>query len=307
MTKKVTLGQRIQREVKQSWDLYLLAIPMVAYYIIFCYGPMYGVQIAFLDYNPFKGIAGSKYVGLKHFINFFSMPTWQTYLWNTLRISLSGLVFSFPIPIILALMFNSLPNKRFRKAVQTVFYMPHFVSTVVLIAILDLFINSEVGVINKIIRAIGLTPINFDSAAAFLPSYIISGIWSGAGWGTIIYTGALTSIPSELYEAAMIDGATKMQRIKHIELPAIIPTLSITLIMAVGGIMSVGHEKTFLMQKATNISVSEIISTYTYKSGLVSSQFSYASAIGLTNSIVNCFLLIIANYASRKLSGTALW
>lgn len=280
---------------------------MVAYYIIFCYGPMYGVQIAFLDYNPFKGIAGSKYVGLKHFINFFSMPTWQTYLWNTLRISLSGLVFSFPIPIILALMFNSLPNKRFRKAVQTVFYMPHFVSTVVLIAILDLFINSEMGVINKIIRAIGLTPINFDSAAAFLPSYIISGIWSGAGWGTIIYTGALTSIPSELYEAAMIDGATKMQRIKHIELPAIIPTLSITLIMAVGGIMSVGHEKTFLMQKATNISVSEIISTYTYKSGLVSSQFSYASAIGLTNSIVNCFLLIIANYASRKFSGTALW
>ncbi len=307
MTKKVTLGQRIQREVKQSWDLYLLAIPMVAYYIIFCYGPMYGVQIAFLDYNPFKGIAGSKYVGLKHFINFFSMPTWQTYLWNTLRISLSGLVFSFPIPIILALMFNSLPNKRFRKAVQTVFYMPHFVSTVVLIAILDLFINSEMGVINKIIRAIGLSPINFDSAAAFLPSYIISGIWSGAGWGTIIYTGALTSIPSELYEAAMIDGATKMQRIKHIELPAIIPTLSITLIMAVGGIMSVGHEKTFLMQKATNISVSEIISTYTYKSGLVSSQFSYASAIGLTNSIVNCFLLIIANYASRKFSGTALW
>lgn len=307
MTKKVTLGQRIQREVKQSWDLYLLAIPMVAYYIIFCYGPMYGVQIAFLDYNPFKGIAGSKYVGLKHFINFFSMPTWQTYLWNTLRISLSGLVFSFPIPIILALMFNSLPNKRFRKTVQTVFYMPHFVSTVVLIAILDLFINSEVGVINKIIRAIGLTPINFDSAAAFLPSYIISGIWSGAGWGTIIYTGALTSIPSELYEAAMIDGATKMQRIKHIELPAIIPTLSITLIMAVGGIMSVGHEKTFLMQKATNISVSEIISTYTYKSGLVSSQFSYASAIGLTNSIANCFLLIIANYASRKFSGTALW
>jgi putative aldouronate transport system permease protein len=307
VTKKVTLGQRIQREVKQSWDLYLLAIPMVAYYIIFCYGPMYGVQIAFLDYNPFKGIAGSKYVGLKHFINFFSMPTWQTYLWNTLRISLSGLVFSFPIPIILALMFNSLPNKRFRKTVQTVFYMPHFVSTVVLIAILDLFINSEVGVINKIIRAIGLTPINFDSAAAFLPSYIISGIWSGAGWGTIIYTGALTSIPSELYEAAMIDGATKMQRIKHIELPAIIPTLSITLIMAVGGIMSVGHEKTFLMQKATNISVSEIISTYTYKSGLVSSQFSYASAIGLTNSIVNCFLLIIANYASRKFSGTALW
>jgi len=268
---------------------------------------MYGVQIAFMDYNPFRGIAGSKYVGFKHFINFFSMPTWYKYVWNTLRISLSGLVFSYPIPIILALMFNAIPVKRFRKVVQTVFYMPHFVSTVVLVAMLELFINNEMGVINKVLGAMGLGKINFDSAGAFLPSYLISGIWAGAGWGTIIYTGALTSIPSELYEAAMIDGATKMQRIKHIELPTIIPTLSITLIMQIGGIMSVGHEKTFLMQEGTNLSVSEIISTYTYKSGLISSQFSYSSAIGLTNAIVNCILLIVANYTSRKLSGSALF
>lgn len=307
MANKLSLGARIKRDLGRNWDLYLLALPMVAYYIIFCYGPMYGVQIAFMDYNPFRGIAGSKYVGLKHFINFFSMPTWYVYVWNTLRISLSGLIFSYPVPIVLALMFNALPVKRFRKVVQTVFYMPHFVSTVVLIAMLELFINNEMGVINKVLGALGLGKINFDSAGAFLPSYLISGIWAGAGWGTIIYTGALTSIPSELYEAAMIDGATKMQRIKHIELPTIIPTLSITLIMQIGGIMSVGHEKTFLMQEGTNLSVSEIVSTYTYKAGLISSQFSYSSAIGLTNAIVNCILLIVANKVSRKLSGAGLF
>ncbi len=184
--KKLTLGGRIRRDVTRNWDLYLLAIPMVAFYIIFCYGPMYGVQIAFMDYNPFKGMDGSKYVGFKHFINFFSMPTWYVYVWNTLRISLSGLIFSYPIPIILALLFNALPQKRFRKVVQTVFYMPHFISTVVLIAMLELFINNEMGVINKVLGAMGLGKINFDSAGAFLPSYIISGIWSGAGWGTII-------------------------------------------------------------------------------------------------------------------------
>ncbi len=305
--KKTTLGERIVRDLKKHWDLYILAIPMVAYYIIFCYGPMYGVQIAFMDYNPFKGMAGSKYVGLKHFINFFSVPTWYEYVWNTLRISLSGLIFSFPIPIVLALMFNALPVKHFRKLVQTVFYMPHFVSTVVLIAMLKLFTNNEIGIINRVLTAVGLNAVNFDGAGAFLPTYLISGIWAGAGWSTIIYTGALTSIPTDLYEAAMIDGATKMQRVMHIELPSIIPTLSITLIMQIGGIMSVGHEKTFLMQLPTNISVSEIISTYTYKAGLVNSQFSYSAAIGLTNSIVNCVLLIFANYASRKMSGSALW
>ncbi len=305
--KKTTLRERIVRDLKKHWDLYILAIPMIAYYIIFCYGPMYGVQIAFMDYNPFRGMAGSKYVGLKHFINFFSVPTWYEYVWNTLRISLSGLIFSFPIPIVLALMFNALPVKHFRKLVQTVFYMPHFVSTVVLIAMLKLFTNNEIGIINRVLTAVGLNAVNFDGAGAFLPTYLISGIWAGAGWSTIIYTGALTSIPTDLYEAAMIDGATKMQRVMHIELPSIIPTLSITLIMQIGGIMSVGHEKTFLMQLPTNISVSEIISTYTYKAGLVNSQFSYSAAIGLTNSIVNCVLLIFANYASRKMSGSALW
>lgn len=305
--RKTGVGARIWRDLLQHWDLYVLAIPMVAYYTIFCYGPMYGVQIAFMDYNPFRGIAGSKFVGMKHFVNFFSMPTWYRYVWNTLRISLTSLLFSYPIPILLALMFNSLPVKRFRKLAQTVFYMPHFVSTVVLVAMIGLFTNNEIGVLNKVFTALGLGKVNFSSAGAFLPTYLISGIWSGAGWGTIIYTGALTSISADLYEAAMINGATKLERIRCIEFPAIIPTLSITLIMAVGGVMSVGHEKVFLMQEATNLSVTEIISTYTYKSGLVSSQFSYSSAIGLTNSIVNCVLLIVANYASRRMSGAGLW
>ena len=280
---------------------------MVAYYIIFCYGPMYGVQIAFQNYNPFKGMRNSPWVGMKNFINFFSMPTWRTYIINTLRISISGLVFSYPIPIILALMFNALPTKHFRKVSQTVFYMPHFVSTVVLIAMINMFTNNEVGALNKIIVLMGGNKVDFTSASAFLPTYLISGIWAGAGWGTIIYTGALTAIPAELYEAALIDGATKMQRVINIELPSIVPTLSITMIMAVGGIMSVGHEKVFLMQNAMNTSVSEIISTYTYKVGLQSKQFSYSAAIGLFNSVVNCILLFIANSASRALSGSALW
>ena len=305
--RKMSLGRRFSRELGRNWDLYLLAIPMVAYYIIFCYGPMYGVQIAFQNYNPFKGMANSPWVGLKHFKNFFSMPTWKTYIINTLRISISGLIFSYPIPIFLALMFNALPTKHFRKVSQTVFYMPHFVSTVVLIAMINMFTNNEVGALNKIITLLGGNKMDFTSAGAFLPTYIISGIWAGAGWGTIIYTGALTSIPSELYEAALIDGASKMQRVINIELPSIVPTLSITLILAVGGIMSVGHEKVFLMQNPMNISVSEVISTYTYKVGLQSSQFSYSAAIGLCNSVVNCILLLIANYASRTLSGSGLW
>lgn len=307
MRKKQGIAVRVKQELVRNWDLYLLALPMVAYYIIFCYGPMYGVQIAFMNYNPFKGMSNSPYVGLKHFITFFTMPTWKTYIINTLRISLSGLVFSYPIPIIIALMFNALPVKGFRKTAQTVFYMPHFVSTVVLVAMINMFTNNEVGAINRVLVMLGAGKVDFSSARMFLPTYIISGIWSGAGWGTIIYTGALTSIPSELYEAALIDGATKMQRIRHIELPSIIPTLSITLILAVGGVMSVGYEKVFLMQNGMNTSVSEIISTYTYKVGLVSSQFSYSAAIGLCNSIVNCVLLLVANYVSRKLSGSGLW
>lgn len=296
----------LKKDFVNNWDLYLLAIPLVVYYVIFCYGPMYGLKIAFMDYNPWKGMSGSTYVGLKHFRNFLSLPTSLQYIGNTLRISLCSLIFSFPLPILLALMFNSVPANRFRKMVQTVFYMPHFVSTVVVVGMLALFTNNQVGAINQIIRALGGSPVDFNRASAFLPTYLISGIWQGAGWGTIIYTGALTSISPELYEAAMVDGANKLQRVINIDIPALLPTMSITLILAVGGLLGVGHEKVYLMQNATNISVSEIISTYSYKAGLLSGQYSYSSAIGLFNSVVNFILLLFANVASKKFSGSGI-
>lgn len=295
-----------KKDLIGNWDLYLLAIPLVVYYVIFCYGPMYGLKIAFMDYNPWKGMEASVYVGLKHFRNFLSLPTSFQYIANTLRISLCSLIFSYPLPILLALMFNSVPANRYRKAVQTVFYMPHFVSTVVVVGMLTLFTNNQVGAINQIIRALGGESIDFNRASAFLPTYLISGIWQGAGWSTIIYTGALTSVNPELYEASMVDGANKLQRVLNIDIPALLPTMSITLILAVGGLMSVGYEKVYLMQNATNISVSEIISTYSYKAGLISGQYSYSSAIGMFNSVVNFVLLLIANVASKKLSGNGI-
>ena len=184
--------------------------------------------------------------------------------------------------------------------------MPHFVSTVVVVGMLTLFTNNQVGAINQIIRLFGGSGIDFNKASSFLPTYLISGIWQGAGWSTIIYTGALTSVNPELYEAAMVDGASKFQRIRHIDIPAIVPTMSITLILAVGGLMSVGHEKVYLMQSPTNISVSEIISTYSYKAGLINGQYSYSSAIGMFNSVVNFILLLIANVASKKFSGSGI-
>lgn len=296
----------LKRDFKNNWDLYLLAIPLIAYYVIFCYGPMYGLKIAFMDYNPWKGMAGSAYAGLKHFRNFLSLSTSRQYIVNTLRISLTSLVLSYPLPILLALMFNSVPANRFRKAVQTVFYMPHFVSTVVVVGMLTLFTNNQVGAINQIIRALGGSGVDFNRASAFLPTYLLSGIWQGAGWSTIIYTGALTSVNPELYEASMVDGANKLQRVLNIDIPALLPTMSITLILAVGGLLSVGYEKVYLMQNTTNISVSEIISTYSYKAGLLSGQYSYSAAIGMFNSVVNFILLLFANGLSRKVSGNGI-
>ena len=291
----------LKRDFKNNWDLYLLAIPLIAYYVIFCYGPMYGLKIAFMDYNPWKGMAGSAYAGLKHFRNFLSLSTSRQYIVNTLRISLTSLVLSYPLPILLALMFNSVPANRFRKTIQTVFYMPHFVSTVVVVGMLTLFTNNQVGAINQIIRALGGSGVDFNRASAFLPTYLISGIWQGAGWSTIIYTGALTSVNPELYEASMVDGANKFQRVLNIDIPALLPTMSITLILAVGGLLSVGYEKVYLMQNSINTPVSEVISTYVYKIGVLQFSYSYSTAVGLFNSVVNLAMLLIVNAVSDRI------
>ncbi len=301
------LGQRIRQDLYRHWGVYVLAIPMVLFYLIFCYFPMYGAVIAFQDYNPWTGFAGSEWVGFKHFVNFFEMPAWTTYVWNTLRISLTSLLVTYPLTIVLALAFNNLPNRRFRKTSQTIFYMPHFVSVVVLIGIIQVFTNNEMGAINRFLGWLGMQPIDFSTAEAFLPTYILSSVWTGIGWGTILYTSTLTAIPPELYEAAMIDGASKMQRVRYIDLPALMPVLSVSMIMSIGGLLGVGYEKVLLMQTANNISVSEILSSYTYKVGILGSNFSFSAAIGFISAIVNSILMTLANFVSKKLSGSSLW
>ncbi|MDR1599862.1 MAG: ABC transporter permease subunit [Oscillospiraceae bacterium] len=299
--------KRFARRIGREWELLALVLPTLAFYVIFHYGPMYGLRIAFMDYNPFLGFAKSKWVGLKHFRNFFASPMSWTYIANTLRISVVSFICGYPIPIILALMFNSLPLKQTRKLIQTVFYMPNFVSVVVTVGMLQLFTNNQVGIINQIVRRLGGSALDFTTAGSFLPQYVISGIWSGAGWSTLIYTGALAGVSPELYEAAIVDGASKIQRVLRIDLPSIAPTLSITLILAIGGIMSVGNEKVLLMQLPTNLSVTEIISTYTYHAGIINNQFSFSSAIGLMNSAVNLALVLAANFISRRATDTGLW
>lgn len=305
---KANLRKKLYYELKNNYDLYLMIAPMIVYYIIFYFWPLYGLQIAFRDYIPSLGFFSSPFVGLKHFQNFFSLATSRKLIWNTLRISLTSLIFTFPIPIILALMLNSVNLKRLRKAVQTILYVPHFVSIVVVVGMLSVFLNSQVGVVNQLRAMMGLEKVDFmNSASHFIPVYIISGLWSSAGWNTIIYTGALTTVDTALYEAATIEGATKLQCIRYIEFPAIIPTISIMFILAVGNLMSVGWEKVFLMQAPLNLSVSEIISTYTYKTGILNGQFSYSSAIGFFNSVINVILLVIANKVSKKLTDTGIW
>jgi putative aldouronate transport system permease protein len=299
--------KRFFRRAALEWELLALILPTLAFYVIFHYGPMYGLRIAFMDYNPYLGFSKSAWVGLKHFRNFFASPMSWTYVVNTLRISIVSFVCGFPIPILLALMFNALPLRETRKLIQTIFYMPNFVSVVVTVGMLQLFTNNQVGIVNQLIKRLGGGALDFTAAGSFLPQYILSGIWSGAGWNTLIYTGALAGVSPELYEAAIVDGATKSQRVLHIDLPSIMPTLSITLILAIGGIMSVGNEKVLLMQLPTNLSVTEIISTYTYHAGVISNQFSFSAAIGLMNSGVNLALVLVANYISKRATSTGLW
>lgn len=299
---------RFLKVMKKDYQLYLLIIPTVVYLIIFNYIPMYGVQIAFKDFVAQKGIFGSSWVGFKHFERFFSSYQFIKVLKNTLGLSLYQLVAGFPIPIIMALLLNQTRNKRFKKVVQTVTYAPHFISVVVLTGMLYIFLSPRSGFINNIIVALGGKSIFFMAENSWFKSiYVWSGIWQNTGWGTIIYLAALSGISPELYEAARVDGANKRQIIKNIDLPSIMPTAIILLILNIGKIMSVGFQKAFLMQNDLNLAASEIIATYTYKIGLLQAQYSYSSAIGLFNTIVNVILLVSVNKLSRKMTNNSLW
>ncbi len=269
---------------------------------------MYGVLIAFKDFSAVKGIWGSPWVGLKHFRNFFNSYNFWDVLSNTIILSLYQLFAGFPIPIIFALLLNHLPVKSLKKTVQTASYAPHFISVVVLVGILEVFLAPSTGLLNVIIKALGGNPVDFMSRAdMFRHIYVISGIWQNTGYSSIIYIAALTGINPELHEAATVDGANKLQRIWHVDIPGILPTAITLLILNTGRILSIGFEKAFLMQRPLNTTTSEIISTYVYKIGLLNAQYSYSTAIGLFNSVVGCIMLLIVNYASRKLTEVSLW
>jgi putative aldouronate transport system permease protein len=284
----------------------MFAIPFF-YYVIFHYIPMFGILIAFKDYNVFQGVFGSKWVGMKYFQNFFSDPYFYKLIRNTLTIGLYHIVFSFPAPIILALLLNELKHQVFKRFVQTVSYLPHFLSTVVVVGMIVNFLAHD-GLINQFLAVFGLEPLHFLMMPEwFRTIYISSEVWQGIGWGSIIYLAALTSIDPHLFEAATIDGANRWKQTLHITLPGIAPTIIILLLFNIGAVMSVSFEKVLLLSNGSNFETSDVIATYVYRRGLVSSDFSYATAVGLFNSVIAIILLTIGNTLSKKVSETSLW
>ena len=296
------------RKFITHYELYLFLLPALAYFIIFHYWPMYGLQIAFRNFNPIMGITNSPWVGIKYFVRFISGPSFVKLITNTLRISLGSLLLGFPIPILWALILNEVLFKRFKTLAQTVAYLPHFISTVVMASMITIFLRNEVGLINRLISFFGMESKPFMSVPDwFAWIYILSGIWQSTGWSSIIYLSSLSGVDPEQHESAMIDGASRLRRIWHINLPHLLPTITIMFILAVGRIMSVGFEKAFLLQNDLNLPQSEIISTYVYKVGLLQVQYSYSAAIGMFNSIINFVLLVGVNFVARKAGETSIW
>ncbi len=300
--------RRLLKRICRNWVLYLFVLPSVLYIIIFNYVPLYGIQLAFKNFSAAEGIWGSPWVGFDHFERFFQSYQFWDLIRNTLTLSIYSLCMNFPIPIILALLLNYSVNPKFKKFTQTITYAPYFISVVVLVGMINVFFSPD-GPINQILMIFGMEePILFmGNPSYFKHIFVWSGVWRQAGWGSIIYIATLAGVSPELHEAAIVDGANKLQRIFHVDLPSIIPTAVIMLIMNVGNIMSLGFEKAFLLQNDINIGVSEIISTYVYKVGIQSAQYSYSTAIGLFNNCVNFILLISVNQASKRLSGSSLW
>jgi ABC-type polysaccharide transport system, permease component len=306
-TQQRSLGSRLSKWLGHNWQMYVLLLPGLVWLIVFMYAPMYGILIAFKDYLPKKGIMGSPWAGLKYFRQFFTTSIALDSIRNTIVLSVFTLLWSFPIPIIFALLLNQLRSARYKQVVQIISFAPHFVSSVVVVSILSV-LTSYNGLFNGIVKAFGNEPIYFSSLPRYFRTlYIGSGIWQNMGFDAIIYIAALAGVSPDLHEAAIVDGASKFQRLLHIDLPTILPTIIIMLILACGNIMSVGYEKVYLMQNGTNTAVSEVISTHVYKVGLRSAQFSYATAVGLFNSVVNFILIISVNAISSKVSDIALF
>lgn len=297
-------------EMKNYWQLYIMLILPIAYFIIFKYLPIYGAQIAFRDYSPVKGITGSPWVGLKHFKAFFASPQFKTLIVNTVSLSLYSIVAGFIFPIMLAISLNYVGSAKLKKVVQTATFIPNFISTVVMVGILYQLFNSRIGIITNLLEMITHKDIDvLGNPKMFRHLYVWSGVWQTAGWNSVIYIAALTGVDEQLHEAAIVDGASKIKRIIHIDIPAIMPTAIIMFILNLGSVMSVGYEKSLLMQNSLNIGYSEVIDTYVYKIGIAAqgASFSYPSAIGIVQSVITFILVFVVNKISAKISETSLW
>ena len=307
-TKKENFFQRLWANMKKNWILYVMILPVALYYIIFAYMPMYGIQLAFKDYHVKQGIMGSPWVGLEHFIRFFKSYNFGSLLKNTIGISVYSLLVGFPIPIIFALMLNYLRNKFLKKTVQMVSYAPYFISTVVMCGMIAIFMNPDTGILNVIRNFFGMESVDFLAKPEwFKDIYVWTGVWQGMGWSSIIYISALSGVDYQLHEAAIVDGATKIQRMIHVDLPSIKPTIIMLLILQIGSLMNVGFEKVFLLQNTLNKSAASVISTYTYEVGLLNSDYGYSTAVGLFNSVINVILIVGANQLCKKFADESLF
>lgn len=293
-----------------DYQLWLMILPAIIVIFIFNYIPMYGVQLAFRDFDFTKGITGGKWAGLKYFKQFFNSPMFWPTIVNTFRVAASSIIFGFPAPILLALILHQLRNQRIKEGLQTVVYMPHFISTVVMVAMINIMLSPRTGLVSNLLKSIGLVQPDTNllgSTKTFVPVYVLTEIWQHCGWNSIIYFAALSTVDQELYDACKIDGANRLQTVRHIEIPALVPTIVILLILNMGNVLNVGFEKVFLMQNSLNLPVSEVISTYVYKIGLISNQFSFGSAVGLFNTLVNFVFLILTNVIAKRLADISLW
>lgn len=281
--------------------LLLIILPGVIYFAVFCYGPMYGILMAFKDYNISKGIWGSPWVGLKHFKELVGSVYFGRLVKNTFLLSIEQLIWSFPVPIAFALLLNEIRNRKFQRFVQTAAYLPHFVSVVVVVGILKDLLSSNGGVLTQFLSLFGVTPKNyFNLPEAFRPLYVGSGVWQEFGWNSIIYVAAIAGIDQQLYESAALDGAGRWKRLIHITLPSIAPTIILLLILNMGNMLNIGYEKVILMYNAATYSTADIFSTYVYRKGLLNAQYSFASAVGLANSVINVIILLGANFLAKK-------
>lgn len=306
-------GRSLRKRVADNWQMYIFLLIPIIWLLVFKYQPMYGAQIAFRKYSVRMGITGSPWVGMANFTKFFNSVYFTRTVGNTLFLSLYSMVTGFPLPIFFALLLNSVRNARWKSAIENVAYMPHFISTVVMVGILKRVFDLNSGLFSNLMQVLTGSKMEnnlFLGDANFQHLYVWSGVWQGTGWGSVIYMAALSGVDPEQHEAATIDGASRWQRLFHIDLPAIIPTITITLILRCGQIMNIGFDKAFLMQNDTNLAASEVISTYVYKVGLTSAgggNLSYSTAIGLFNSVVNLVMISLVNFISNKVNGSGLW